>query len=175
MNVKAIIIVAGFVLFIAAPMLYLAFGRYMYSCSQPDPPLPEITFGEFPFHIEYEIHGERVVVEDSVICEFDGVATSWGGQGKYLKWKSYLSSDKTAPFGAALKVDGENQVYFSLGSPEYYMGAIERNEPNFYVFKVIAQGNNSGRKVIETDELYSIYGIKVMSYVFSSPIENIFK
>ncbi|MGC3014791.1 hypothetical protein ACPTH2_17305, partial [Enterococcus faecium] len=36
------------------------------------PPLPEITYGEFPFSLEYEIDEERILIEDTVIAEFIG-------------------------------------------------------------------------------------------------------
>ena len=51
--------------------------------------MPEIRYGEFPFRLEYEINGERFVIEDTVICEFDGIG--WNeAQGKFRKWKDYL-------------------------------------------------------------------------------------
>ena len=38
----------------------------------PNPPKPEIKYGEFDFKLVYEIDGEMQTIEDTVICEFDG-------------------------------------------------------------------------------------------------------
>ena len=39
----------------------------------PAPPRPEIIYSKFPFRLEYEINDKRVVIKDTVICEYDGV------------------------------------------------------------------------------------------------------
>jgi len=49
------------------------------------PPEPEITYGEFPFRLEYEIDGERFVIEDVVIVEFMG---SFRGNPTTRPWRS---------------------------------------------------------------------------------------
>ena len=56
-----------------------------------NPPKPEIKYGEFPISVTYEVNGEIIVIEDTVICEFDGVELR-GGAGKYRTWKSRLKS-----------------------------------------------------------------------------------
>ena len=63
---------------------------YLGIAFSPDPPRPEITRGEFPFRLEYEIDGKRVVIEDTLICEFDGFGMNEGA-GKYRKWKGRLN------------------------------------------------------------------------------------
>ena len=88
-------------------------GCFMYS----NPPLPEIKYGEFPFRLEYEINGQRVVVEDTIVCEFDGIG--WNGTmgEKYRKWKTYLASGREQPgtYSTAVLIDERNEIYFSLG------------------------------------------------------------
>ena len=54
-------------------------------------PRPEITYGEFPFTLTYELDGEIKTIEDTIICEFDGFEAI-GESGKYRKWKTYLKS-----------------------------------------------------------------------------------
>ena len=46
----------------------------------PDPPMPEITYGEFPFRLVYELNGEQIVIEDIIICEFDGFGMGGGAK-----------------------------------------------------------------------------------------------
>ncbi|CCF12626.1 putative uncharacterized domain protein [Brevibacillus laterosporus GI-9] len=45
--------------------------------------------GEFPFCLEYEIKRKRSVIQDTLLCEYDGI-----GQGKYREWMGNLASGK---------------------------------------------------------------------------------
>ena len=51
----------------------------------PRPPMPEIMYAEFPFRIEIEHNGERLVFEDTLICEFSGFRMT-GGIGGNWRW-----------------------------------------------------------------------------------------
>lgn len=66
-----ILLIVGFAIFyvVFLPWIFLAFGAVL----MPNPPSPKFTYGEFPFVLEYAINGERFVVEDTVICKYDGV------------------------------------------------------------------------------------------------------
>ncbi len=79
----------------------------------PNPPRPEITYGEFPFRLEYEINGERKVIQDTLICKFDGFGSD-EGRGKYRKWKTRLASGNERL--TLLKVDETMEIYYSGGS-----------------------------------------------------------
>ena len=83
-------------LILLAPVIFSLgfYGPYIGSCQRPDPPRPEITYSEFPFRIEYEINGELVVIEDAVICEFDGFQPNWSGGDKTRKWKVSFARDR---------------------------------------------------------------------------------
>lgn len=48
---------------------------YTFGWRTPAPPIPEITYGEFPFRLEYEKNGERFIIEDTIIAEFDRSTT----------------------------------------------------------------------------------------------------
>jgi len=157
----------------AANVVFLPLGLYMVSCTQPNPPRPEITYGEFPFRIEYEKNGELVIVEDTIICKFDGVNINMGGNGKTLKWKSYFASGRESLRSsyAVLTVDDANQIYFSLGGADYYLGV----EGVYFGFNAWQTGGMPSIRHIEPDELFHTYGIKLISYEFSQPIVNTFK
>ena len=52
---------------------------------------PQITEGEFPFVVEYEIDGERYIIEDTVVCSFDGYDHSaWFAKPR--TWNEHLKS-----------------------------------------------------------------------------------
>lgn len=56
------------IIFVSWPWLLLIIGIN----SQPNPPQPTIKHGQFPFRLEYELNGQRKIIEDTLICEFDG-------------------------------------------------------------------------------------------------------
>ncbi|MEK4455904.1 hypothetical protein [Paenibacillus sp. FSL R10-2748] len=68
--------------FIALPWLLIFIGIQL----EPNPSHPEIAYGKFPFRLEYEINGQRKVIQDTLICEYDGIGSN-EARGKYRKWK----------------------------------------------------------------------------------------
>lgn len=146
----------------------------------PNPPRPEITYGEFPFRIEYEVYGERIVVEDTIICEFNGFTSiSCDNQTKYRRWKTSFASGRAMPLGggtvAYLEVDSANKIYLYLGGPRYYMGDDFGGLPDCSADKYIKNSGGYSLKGVSQNELLNTYGIKVISYEFSEPIVNSFK
>ena len=51
------------VLILASPWILIFIGGWL----SPNPPAPEITYGEFPFRLEYRIEDEVYVVEDVIV------------------------------------------------------------------------------------------------------------
>ena len=140
-----LIIAVVVTLLVAAPLWSPFFGS--------TPPQPVIRYGEFPFRLEYEINGRIVVVEDTIICKYDGVVV-YEMSTKYLKWKGSLASGNKAPltdaYDVSLLIDEVNKICFFLGEPKYYMGAYEDyDEPNFHTFLWSSTGNPT----ISTDDL----------------------
>lgn len=48
----------------------------------PKPPRPAITRGEFDFRLEYEVDGERIVIEDTIVAllmDFLQMQVAWHG------------------------------------------------------------------------------------------------
>jgi len=79
----AIIILAGR-LFSMIDLFDLLFGGQKY---------PEIAKAEFPFVVEYVMDGETYIIEDIVVCEFDGFDGMFPNQ---RCWSSYLKSGNEA-------------------------------------------------------------------------------
>jgi len=158
---------------VAIPMIPFA-SLALYSFLQPTPPRPAITYGEFPFRLVYELNGEEIVIEDTIICEFDGYDFSWGGEGRWRKWKSHYASGNERIVLLAIN----NGVVFVLsGSPEYYMGDSKYGSgtqllPTAYVYDA---DNWPKYLMVGEDELLNAYGIKLISWEPSPPIVNSFK
>ena len=142
----------------------------------PNPPLPEYKYGEFPFRLEYEIDGKNIVVEDTVICKFDGIEYN-GGQGKIRKWESYLAS--TGEESLLLwQIDETGKIYCFVGDAEYYMGDEKYPEkrplaPRVYI--VSSDFTYTDDNTLSQKRLLEKYNIEFIGWEFTDPITNTFK
>jgi len=140
----------------------------------PNPPLPEIRYGEFPFKLVYETNGEEKIIEDTIICKYDGIGS--GSNGKWRKWKSQLASGNKEVI--LLKIANKQYIYFLVGGPDYYMGDMPTYAtqkfifPNAYIYDA---SQFMKHRTINADELLSEYGIKLISWEPSPPIVNSFR
>ena len=160
-------------------VLFTGYSGGFFDCGMfyPDPPLPEITYGEFPFRIEYEIDDERFIVEDTVICEFDGIYSSEAG--KSLRWKSHLASGSEGSGLILYVVDDKKTVTCNVGQPQYYMGCSLMTPDEYWhyslkAFLVEGQGT-PGVIALFPEQWYDDYNFRFISWEFSDPIVNTFK
>lgn len=164
-------LVIAIVIYIAWPWLAILIGIQLES----NPPRPEIIYGEFPFILEYEINGQRMVVEDTLICEYDGIGAD-EGRGKYRKWNQRLASGHERV--TLLKVDETKEIYYSPGSANYYMDDLEngREYQHGYPDALIIEkdGRFTSNRLIRADQLLKEYNIKLIRWDASQPITNNF-
>ena len=130
-------------------------------------PYPQITYGEFPLELVYEIDGEIVEVSDVYICEYDGYDKESGK----IYWKGYMES--TGEAGFVLMKKPFQKVYCKIGSPGYYMGEVQYG--NDIQPTVIWESIFYGAKSIDKSELLEKYDIKIISYKVATPIKNSFE
>ena len=161
----------------------------MFSIPAPDKPV--IRYGEFPFRLVYEIDGERHVIEDTIICQYDGFALD--GSGKYRKWKTRLASGEGTNDYITLLNNEVGHAVMSAGRARVYMGCMihemdnwERRElrkelreagisdvnSEISVFEVDEYGR---RRRLREEELLEKYNIKIIEWTHSPPIKNTFK
>lgn len=164
-----------------ALFMFIAFGGLTFLVYVPK---PEITYGEFPIKLTYELDGEIIVIEDTVVCEFDGFEVL-GEAGKYRKWKSHLKSGNTGL--TMLRVEDEAltyEIFDSYGSPEYYMGDFTKSKEeyeksmfdnDYFSYVQRENGNVTGGRIISKEEAWEKYKIRVINVEYSQPIENTFK
>ena len=95
-NMKKKMLIIGIVICVLLALFYLFVisGAFlMLTYFAPNPPKPEIKYGEFPFVFVYELDGEIKTIEDTIVCEYDGI--QWTNSGnKKRKWKSHLKSGR---------------------------------------------------------------------------------
>lgn len=180
--ISCVFLIAFFI--IIFPWLIMFFGL----STSPNPLIPEITYGEFPFRLEYEINGEKKIVEDTLICEYDGVGMD-EGRGKFLKWKQYLASgnkellllENTGMEGIAFsnKKTTILTIYYDPGPAWFYMGdnhgaRYTFDFPNASYSEKYNDGSGSNG-IMSKEDLLSKYDIKLINWDYAKPIENKFK
>ena len=166
----SVIVVLFFMFFAVAPFLLVCLSVWL----SPDPAKPKVLHGEFPFNFEYEKSGQKVVINDSIICDFDGIGMN-EGVGKYNKWKEQLTNGGDTEI-LLLKVNENEEIRFNVGSAEYYMGAMNGNygwEGSFPDADLVIKngGSTSISKIIAKD-LWGKYQIKLIKWEPSSPISQ---
>ncbi|MBG9736742.1 hypothetical protein [Paenibacillus alvei] len=177
MKIKMLMIV-GIPLILLAVLVYITLPwLFIYIGIQlgPSPPSPRITYGEFPFRLEYEINGQRKVVEDTLICEFDGIGSD-EGRGKFRKWNERLASKNEEII--LLKVDDTKRIIYYPGSAEYYMGDLDttlEHDSSFPNGLIIEKNDRiTSTRLILADQLLEQYKIKLISWDYTQPIKNSF-
>lgn len=161
-----------------------------------DVPEPEIKYAEFPFTLTYEVNGETKIIQDSIVCEFDGFEVL-GAAGKYRKWKIYLKGkpeqvDRKSSRVRITLLDLSNsdehdqygnqmlELYFSGGKAEYYMGddlwGVKGEAQDFDIVYYSATDENGviSRNSFTAEEAMEKYKIRLLSWEVAKPIVNSF-
>ncbi len=153
---------------------------------------PQITYGEFPFYVEYEMDGERYVIEDTIICEFDGYDSSaWFAKPRTwnIKLKSGDESkcvlnreENTQSILTPKRINLRSALVIDYGSPEYYMddpngwSMIDKEASFEYreYWKASEKVYDTENTKLNKKELEKYFGIKIIKFEFSKPIKNKF-
>ena len=90
----------------------------------PKPPRPAITRGEFDFRLEYEVDGERIVIEDTIVALFDGFSADAGSMAWYRTWRLHLASDKRAQQLLLHELDDGRKYIITLEELDFIWGKL---------------------------------------------------
>ena len=133
------------------------------------PGKPKIKHGEFPFELVYEYNGQQFTVNETIVCDYEGISFSLEG-GNSRDWNCYITNNDE--FGRYY-LDEANYPTLYVQVPlnaEYYMGApnanIEFATP--YLFLI---DDSTGTTYYEED-LMDVVGAKIISWELSSPLEG---
>ena len=131
-----------------------------------------MKFAEFPFKLVYKIDGQQKVINDTLICKYDGIGMN-EGQGKYRQWKSQLASGNK---DIILKqLNNKTQIIYIVGSPEDYMGDSENFHSEDIDFRSAILKQEFDVSGIDSKTLKKMYNISIISFKISEPIKNQFK
>ena len=175
-----ILCIIGGVLWVCCALVFLFVITGAFAIFMPEPTAPEVTYGEFPFTITYEVDNEIITYNDVVICEYDGIE-SWGTAGKRRKWSRKLKSgNEYITLLRSKTSEGTFEIYEAIpGLPEYYMGDFQKSraeyEHNMKDYRYLGYKQNDIKYSITKEEAWEKYRIKIISIECSEPIENNFK
>lgn len=156
---------------------------FISGCSSfKKPPKPEITHGEFPFHLTYELDGQIFEVDDTLMCDFDGYGANAAKMGMFRIWKSSLANGDSR---ITLYKDDEIEVYYSPNinhweAGAFYMGdteiydAINTTFPNA-CYKKDYNDKSESSYIISAEDMWEKYKLRLISWEIAPPIENKFK
>jgi len=178
LKIILVVFLLGFAV-LALPWILLAF----LIMTSPNPPIPEQKYGEFEFRLVYIHDDEQIAIEDTLICEYDGIGMN-EGRGKYIKWKQWYKSGNDAivlldlgigsgigRFGDVIK---SHRIIYPLAPAEHFMGfradyvELFPDAAHFYIYD---HGWGSDR--IAAEKLLEEYGISLISWEVAPPISNI--
>ena len=126
------------------------------------------------------------MIEDIIICEFDGFKT-FGTAGRRRTWKASLKSGNKSIVLLKGKTNGASyEITKSVtGLPEYYMGDFRQSKEDYENILAddrylgYAQWKDSEEKgsAVSTpkEEVWKKYKLRVISIEYSEPIKNTFK
>lgn len=161
-------------------------------CSADHTP-PKIKEQSFPFHVEFSVKGEKYIIDDVVICKFDGLTHKggWGSPAIIRSWTEQLKSTNECYYRDELIIEEhqkqslfkdrknlDSSVYLSLGRADYYMGESNykmTSAPCFYYYECFknSSGTISAERTILTEEqLKEFFDIEIVQWSFSDPIKN---
>lgn len=133
---------------------------------------PKIKYGEFPFSLTYKIDRETVTINNTYVCEFAGVG--WDtGRGFYRKWDGYVK--ETGLENVLIAEDSERQIFCQVGDARYYMensNDLHWSNDSLAPPHLYAVKKSSNFDYMSVDQIKQTYGIEIISWQFSKPIEN---
>lgn len=144
-------------------------------------PKPEIKEGEFDFALTYEVDGETKVIEGTYVCKFDRTSRALDGVGR--KWIGYIKDhDDFTDYeikktdDGTIKINLDISPQFFMSDPFYKLSASTddpKPEPYIYITSGDASVENPANEV--TLNLYEGDDVKIISFEYDAPIENIYK
>ena len=159
----------------------------------PRPPRPVARYEEFPFRLEYELSGERFVIEDVLVAEFvRSVAAHWIDpayrvwETSFLdgSWHDDMTSWETPRGSVILTETDEVMIRFHAGHASYFMDDLEKGwfsargyRHQMPTISIIARDERTVIAYVRPYDEFDIlleFGIEIVTWFYTEPIENHF-
>jgi hypothetical protein len=149
---------------------------------------PQIQDGEFSIYLEYEIDGNIYVIDDIVVCRYNGFdTTSCRPIRTYsdsLKYKSSLTlvtfEENTESKLTSGRINEKASIRLNVGNGGYYLGDPDRKDMGPYIayfesYKTEPKVTHNYVTKLTNKQLEEIFGIKIIRFEFDAQIENTFE
>lgn len=148
-------------------------------------PEPRIKEGRFDFSVTYEVDGQVNTISSVFVCKF--VMSGRHIDGYYRKWNGYIEDRsieelfpefhyqciivKTNEYGIIYLELNLYEEYF-MSDPYYNFGCTE---PRLFIEYYDDKAEEIGTYVTDDPEIIESYGVKIISFEYDEPIENIYE
>ena len=160
------ILFVAFIVISILPFLYFIV-VVLYSVFIDVPSKPKVKHGEFPFKLVYEYKGEQYTIEDTIVCDYEGISWSLDG-GNTRDWNCEFSKDDE--YGQYY-IDVENEPTLFIDVPyagDYYMG--DKNYKAEDARPLIMYQDDT-TNYMEPDKV-DVVDIKIIEWKPSKPLEG---
>jgi hypothetical protein len=164
--VIAIVLVVTLV--VVSPLLFLG-GSILGEMLFDRPSKPTVTHGEFPFELVYEYNGEQFTINETIVCEYEGISFAIDG-GNSRDWTCYVTNNDN--YGQ-YDLDPENYPVLYIQIPleaDYYMGDPNA-DADASVPYIYYPDDKTGTMYYEQD-LSDVVGAKIISWKPSQPLKD---
>ena len=186
---KVALIIGGVILGVLAVLIIVAYIPWLIVLFAfffgETPEKPEIKYGEFDYSLVYEINGETKTINDTLVCEYDGI--SYNLDGKSIKWNSYIKGAKIK--GSKDQDDyvifenDEYRIYiylptdarYFMDDPAYELYGFEDPGEPWFGYEYLNSGEGTEYPIFSEEEYAEKFGTKIISWEIEGPIENIYK
>ena len=156
-----------------AIILVLLISLALTSCGL-NVPRPEIKEGRFNFSVTYEYNGEAKTVSGVYVCKYDGVIWYNPNRDPFVHWEESFEGDGVNEYGdiPICNTDDGGEIFISLFMyPEYFMGDPEYANAKPLIRAELCYPDDQ----IGDPDILTEYGVKLISYEYDEPIENVYK
>ena len=149
-------------------------------------PEPIIKEGKFNFSVTYEVDGETKTISSVFVCNF--IESSMYLDGYYIDWESYIEDREIEELFPEqyhnciiVKTNEYGNIYLDLNLyPQYFMSEPGYDDsrsasPSLFVKYHEDKVEEVGTYGTDDLEIIESYGVKIISYEYDKPIENIYK
>ena len=146
---------------------------------------PTIKEGRFNFSITYEVDGTVETISSVYVCKYKKTISEVDGWS--IVWEEYIEDSEVVArleencSYMILETNDDGTIYLDLNLHAVYFMAepgysdLDGSKPNLYI-----QYNEEASEMLGTNgdsdpEVLESYGVKIISYEYDAPIENVYE
>lgn len=178
--------------------IYVYIGTYIcpiapYWVTQlpPNPPKPEIKYGEFEFRLIYSIEGNLKEVSDVIVCKFEGFEVRSIGDSKKRVWSENIKNEnlyelfhfrdeereESNPTYSAICIENidDFKVILHLPEAEWFLGEPNyKGVPEMPRIQVYDTKTKYYLDPTQSNLFLEEHNFRVVDWSCDNPVENVF-